>query len=597
MIVPMKKITVLVQGKDASRTVDSLRGLGVVHVENAQPPQGESLRALHDDSALIDTAISILSEEKFVEPAGSVQRESLKDWKFVAKHIVDLSKRLDQLEEYSLLLKNRIAEWRRWGDFDPDDIRRFAKKNIFIRLYQIPQKEIGSLRGSAVVKTIFTAAGLVHCMVITREKIELPFKEVSLPKLGLKKMHARLHEDGRMMKIIQDDICKYKVYRRSLHDVQKNLRKDLEFYEALLGMGKGGALAYLSGFVPVNTVGILKQQAQQQRWGLMIREPSDEDNVPTLLENPRWIKLIKPVLNLLGILPGYRELDVSLLFLVFFSIFFGILIGDAGYGLSYLLLTVWFQKKRAKNFKNKNVFLLFYLLSSCTIIWGILTGTFFGQSWLIKRGIRPLIPELNDPVTMQTVCFFLGALHLSIAHSWRALLKFPSPAALADVGWICVLWAAFFLARTLILGLALPDFVTVLAWSGIALVVFFSSPHKNIFKAIGRGLGSVSFGLNFMSTFTDVVSYVRLFAVGLAAVAIAETTNAMTASLGSGPVAILAAIMIALVGHVLNIVLGPISVLVHGVRLNVLEFSGHAGITWSGIVYNPLKSESDNINS
>jgi len=590
MIVPMKKITVLVQEKDANSAVENLRKLGVVHVEHVQAPQAEAVRILRDDIALIDAALSILSEEKFVKAAGDTPQETPKDWKFTTRHIVDLSKRLDQLKEYSRLLKNRIAEWEHWGDFNPDSIRRLAEKNIFIALYQIPLKELNSIPAGAIVKTIFTSTGLAHCMVISREKIELPFKEVNLPKLGLAKMRERLYEDGRMMEIIQDDICKYTAYRKNLEDVKESLEKELEFNEALFGMGKQGAIAYLAGFAPVDTVGVLKQQAQQEHWGLMIREPSEEDNVPTLLKNPRWITLIKPVLNLLGILPGYRELDVSLPFLVFFSVFFGILIGDAGYGLSYLLLTLWFQKKRASSPKNNSVFLLLYLLSSCAIVWGVLTGTFFGQSWLLKRGIRPLVPQLNDPVTMQGFCFFLGALHLSLAHCWRGLLKLPSLAALADVGWISILWAAFFLARTLILALPLPDFVSVLVWCGIALVILFSSPQRNIFKAIGKGLGSVSFGLNFMSTFTDVVSYIRLFAVGLAGVAIAETTNAMTANLGAGPVAIISAIMITLVGHALNMALGPISVLVHGVRLNVLEFSGHASITWSGVVYKPLKS-------
>jgi V/A-type H+-transporting ATPase subunit I len=590
MIVPMKKIAVLVQEKDANPTLEILRNLGVVHVENTQVPHGEVVNKLLDDIALVDAVLSILSKEKFIKASGSIQQEVPQDWKFVVKHVVALHKRLEQLEEYSRLLKNRISEWQQWGDFDPDAIRSLAGKNIFIRLYQIPVKELDRVFGGVIIKNIFTSAGIAHCMAISRNNIELPFKEFVLPKLGLEKMRSRLYEDARMMEIIQDDICKYMAYRKNIEDIQKNLTKDLEFNEALSGMGKENTVAYLTGFVPVSEVAILKQEAQSERWGLMIREPSEEDNVPTLLKNPRWITLIKPVLNLLGILPGYRELDVSLLFLIFFSIFFGILIGDAGYGLSYLLLTIWFQKKRAASFKNNNVFLLFYLLSSCAIIWGVLTGTFFGQSWLSKRGIAPLIPALNDLVNMQTLCFFLGALHLSLAHSWRALLKFPSVSCLADIGWISVLWAAFFLARTLILGLPLPDFVSILAWSGIALVVFFSSPQRNIFKAIGNGLGSVSFGLNFMSTFTDVVSYVRLFAVGLAAVAIAETTNSMTASLGTGPLAVLGGVMIVVVGHALNIVLGPISVLVHGVRLNVLEFSGHASITWSGMVYKPLKS-------
>lgn len=590
MIVPMKKITVFVQGKDAGNTVETLRGLGVVHVENVQPPAGDPVRVLKDDITLVDSALSVLSEEKFIKAAGNIKREEAKDWKFTVSHIIDLNKRLDQLEEYSRILKNRIAEWEPWGDFDPDALRRLAEKNIFMRLYFIPQKELEKIGPEVMIKVIFTEGGLARCLVVSREKLELPFRELALPKLGLEKMRQRLYEDARMAQIIQDDLCKFMAFRENLTDIRKKLGQELEFNEALSGMGKEGAVTYLTGFVPVYSQAALRDKAKSEGWGILFSDPSPGDNVPTLLKNPALINLMKPVFNLLGILPGYHELDVSPLFLVFFSIFFGILIGDAGYGLSYLLFTAWFHRKRKASAKNNGVFFLFYLLSGCAIVWGVLTGTFFGQSWLAQRGIIPLVPALNDPVFMQTFCFFLGALHLSLGHSWRALLKFPSVTFLADIGWICVLWAAFFLARTLILDLPLPDFVKTLAFAGIALVIFLSSPDKNPFKAILGGLGSASFGLNFMSTFTDVVSYVRLFAVGLAAVAIAETTNAMTANLGTGPIAIMGGIMIALVGHLLNIVLGPISVLVHGVRLNVLEFSSHANITWSGLAYKPLKA-------
>ena len=101
---------------------------------------------------------------------------------------------------------------------------------------------------------------------------------------------------------------------------------------------------------------------------------------------------------------------------------------------------------------------------------------------------------------------------------------------------------------------------------------------------IGGGLGTVA--LSLVNNFTDVVSYVRLFAVGLAGIAISDTVNALATSFGGNP---LVKILILLVGHTINIVLGPMSVLVHGIRLNVLEFSGHAGLSWSGIAYKPLK--------
>jgi len=176
---------------------------------------------------------------------------------------------------------------------------------------------------------------------------------------------------------------------------------------------------------------------------------------------------------------------------------------------------------------------------------------------------------------------------LSLAHAWRGVLKLPSLSALADAGWICVLWTAFFLARTLILSDPFPSWGIDLAGAGVALVVFFTNPQRNIFKAVAAGLGTVA--LSLMNNFTDVVSYVRLFAVGLATVAIAETTNTMAAGLGAGSGAIIAGVIIAGIGHALNIVLGPMSVLVHGVRLNVLEFSSHANVSWSGFAYEPLK--------
>jgi len=319
----------------------------------------------------------------------------------------------------------------------------------------------------------------------------------------------------------------------------------------------------------------------------MITDPAAEDNVPTLLRNPSWVTMIKPVLGLLGLTPGYRELDVSMLFLIFFSIFFGILIGDAGYGLVYILITFGLQKMMKPDAEMKTTLSLFYLLGSCAIIWGILTGTFFGQGWLRTLGFTPLVPQLNDASVMGTFCFLLGALHLSIAHSWRAILKFPSITALADVGYICILWTAFFLARTLILGEAFPPLGIWLVIAGILLVIVFTSPQANVLRGIGEGLGTMA--LSFMNNITDVISYIRLFAVSLASLAVAETTNYLASGFGSGVVALAAGVVIILFGHSLNIVLGLMSVLVHGVRLNVLEFSGHANVTWSGFEFEPLK--------
>lgn len=586
MIVAMKKVYCICQSKDDLDTVSRLRRLGMVHVEHQQLPQGKDITALQEDVSLAGAALDILS--RYCPAREKLVQKDSPDWKVAAVHIVDLEKRLEHLRNYSQQLKNKIADWGQWGDFDPALIEELSRRKIFIRFYQIPANEIDTFAQSGIiVKKIFTSEGIVHCLVISRGKIDIPYKEVTLPKISLSKMRARLSEDQKVEDALEEDLFRQADHFSQISLQREILEKELKFRQVLKGMGQAMNFAYLVGYVPFDACDMLQKTAQEQQWAISIQDPSDEDNVPTFIRNPQWVSLVKPVFGLLGITPGYHELDVSALFLVFFSIFFGILIGDAGYGLVYLCLSVWMQKKMRRNPALDNVFSLFYLLSSCAIIWGALTGTFFGQDWLMKRGFKPLVPLLSDSKFMQSFCFFLGALHLSIAHSWRAALKFPSFAALADLGWICVLWTAFFLARTLILSEVFPFWGIGLVSIGIALVILFTNPQRNMLKAIGEGLGTVA--LSLMNNFTDVVSYVRLFAVGLATVAIAETVNAMAAGLGQGVVAAAAGILIILIGHGLNIILGPMSVLVHGVRLNILEFSGHANVTWSGLKYEPLR--------
>ena len=263
------------------------------------------------------------------------------------------------------------------------------------------------------------------------------------------------------------------------------------------------------------------------------------------------------------------------------------LIGDAGYGAIFFILTLFAQIKLGRRVSGRSLFVLFYILSSAAMLWGVLTGTFFGQAWLSQK-VSPLIPALRDDKNIQALCFLLGAIHLSIAHLWRAVIKLPSVRALAQVGWFIILWGAFFLAKMLVLGDAFPAFGKWFFIAGAALVVFFTDPKKNILKGIGSGLGALL--LNLVNSFTDIVSYIRLFAVGLATVAVADAFNQMAMDIGYG--SILTGIMtsfILLLGHTLNIVLGPMSILVHGVRLNVLEFCSHLDVNWSGFSYKPLK--------
>lgn len=582
MIVPMKKVNIIVQAKDAEGAVKKLRLFGVLHVEHVQEPKSKDISVINDDISAIDEALGILSTIKFSGSGGTGQPPIS-----IAKHIIDSSKRLDRLQEYSRHLKAVINQYSGWGDFDPQKISFLSEKNIFVRLYQIPQKQLKGLSASVSVKIISIIKGVANTVVVSRGKTDFPFKEMPLPKMGIKAMRQRLAEDMQVVKLIQEDIEASACHKSLLLEFKKKLEAQLLFSQAISGMGLTGQISYIAGYMPVNTEQVLAQAAKKEKWGIVISEPGDEDNVPTLVKNPKWVDIVKPVFKLLEIVPGYKELDISPLFLIFLSLFFGMIIGDAGYGAVYFLITLIMQKKLGNKAKDKKVFLLFYVFSSCAILWGVLTGTVFGQEWYINAGFKPLIPVLNDTKFLQAFCFFLGAFHLSLAHLWQAIRKLPSLTALSDAGWICVLWSAFFIAKALILSDPFPYFAKQLLILGVSLVILCTSLQKNILKTVGAGLGAVA--LSLVNNFTDVVSYVRLFAVGLAGVAISDTVNSLAA--GFSGQAEIARILILFLGHTINIVLGPMSVLIHGIRLNVLEFSSHANLSWSGVAYKPLKEE------
>jgi len=590
MIVPMKKVNIVLQAKDASAAVGQLGRLGVLHIEHQRPPVDKDTSIIQDEISLIDQAIGILAEvesdERRIPPDG----KQMNNWQFIARHIIELEKRVQQLEDYRRSLSLSMKEWEEWGDFDPRQIKAFSEKNIFVRLYRIPAKEIKNLPPEAIIKEFGRSGGLVNCAIVSRAEIKIPFKELKLPKFGVKQMQERIREDRRVIGLVKKDLQEHTYFRRHLSEVRSRLLAQFEFQKALAGMGKTGELSYITGYSPGDLTDRLIEGAKQEKWAIMITDPSEDDRVPTLIRNPRWVSMISPIFKLIDITPGYREIDISLWFLLFLSVFFGMLIGDAGYGIVFFILTLFARKKIGKRVKDQSIFTLFYIFSLCAVGWGVLSGTFFGQEWLIAYSIEPLVPALRNNRNLQSICFLIGAIHLTIGHGWRMILKFPSLAALADAGWVSVLWGAFFLARTLILGDAFPVFGKWLVIGGAISIVLFTSPNRNLLKGVGRGFGQLL--LNLVNTFTDLVSYIRLFAVGLATVAVADAFNNMALQVGFNNIfSGLVGALILFVGHTFNIILGPMAVLVHGVRLNVLEFCNHVDVKWSGFSYSPLSIE------
>jgi V/A-type H+-transporting ATPase subunit I len=350
-------------------------------------------------------------------------------------------------------------------------------------------------------------------------------------------------------------------------------------------------VAVLKGFCPAENEAPLREAAAAEGWGMVVEDPASDDPVPTLLRNPKWVSPVKAVFQMIGVIPGYRELDISALFMIFLSIFFAFLIGDAGYGLLFLVISGVVKHKLKNRAEAQPGIHLLMLMSSCTVLWGALTGTWFGITpSVLPAPLQALRPDYltGDPDRVASrimlICFVLGTLHLSIAHVWNFIRKINRWSCLSDLGWLCSTLAMFFAVRYMVLDAAFPPVMGAVLGVGVLLIALSLVLAREFF-------GLVTLVLDVISNFVDIISYVRLYAVGAASFAIANAFNEMAVTAwGSHGVwigGLLAAVTL-FFGHTLNILLGAMGILVHGIRLNTLEFSGHAGVQWGGIHFKPF---------
>jgi vacuolar-type H+-ATPase subunit I/STV1 len=220
------------------------------------------------------------------------------------------------------------------------------------------------------------------------------------------------------------------------------------------------------------------------------------------------------------------------------------------------------------------------------------------ESYLVDRqktehciaNLRALsVDWLRDDDNLMRLCFLIGAIHLTLAHAWVAVLSWNRLTALAELGWIAVTWTIYFGVGHLVLSRPLPTFAGWLFLVGICLIVLFMTPRRALKRDFHK---HIMLPLTLVGNFGDLISYVRLFAVGSATAAIAMAFNEMALGSGiRGPGQAVVASLILLVAHGLNILLCALAVLVHGVRLNTLEFCGQMGIQWNGFPYKPFAKE------
>ncbi len=575
MIVPMKSVMLLCLAKDRESTLDALRELGVLHLAPIRPPESKDLDQARARLAHITRALEALPAVAGRSPTGLSADEVVdKIWSLLGS----LRDQTEELEEYRQE-RRRIEPF---GSFDPQVVRELAAKGIIIKLYRLePGREPPAPEG-AVVQTLRRDKSGVYFAVISRAPVAVDAHEVRMPELALSEIDRRITDIEGLLASTRRALEEHAGDRPAVRELAEQAEDLVRFLEAREGMGATKPLAYLRGYCPVERVDALRAAAAQHGWGLRISEPDAEEPVPTLIRNPGWVRPIQTVFKAIGIVPGYREIDISAAFLLFLSLFFAMIVGDAGYGLLFVGLTWWARRKRPN--APAEPFRLLMVMSVSTVVWGVITGNYFG----IANTPAPLagfkLAWLGDEDNVKRLCFLIGAIHLTVAHLWNAIRVWNSPRALAQLGWIATTWTMYFAACNMVLGYPYPDGVGWMFVAGVALIVLFMTPAREL-KA--EWFNHVMLPLSLVSNFVDVVSYLRLFAVGFASFAVASAFNEMGTS-GSGLLSGLVGALIIFFGHALNITLAAMGVLVHGIRLNTLEFSSHIGMQWTGRPYAPF---------
>lgn len=587
MIVKMKKLTILAMTSDRDAKLEALRDLGVLHIHDVKPPAGENLDSARADYDYAARILDILPDVKHhVSPPGKDDDALNERARAVMDETMTCSQKKNELSEALKKLSNEAKRVETLGNFNPDALKQLSEKGVDITIYSVNSGKIPVVQGDTVVIELARQKKTVYFAVIGAHEPESGWTLFRVPESSLEEIKARIAEIETELISLDTALLRLAKEKNLVQSLYDDIKLNLDFQRTKAGMGEEVGVVYLQGFCPADSLELIKTEASKRGWGLVVEDPGPDDNVPTLIRHPKWVKPIKAVFDVIGILPGYKEVDISAVFLLFFSIFFAMLIGDAGYGLLFLIATL------AAKFKLRDApsypFTLMGILSGGTIVWGVLTGNYFG----VQAG-GPLsklsIDWLNNDNNLMGLCFLIGAIHLTIAHVWNAIKIINTPQALAQVGWILITWTMMFLARFFVLGERMPPAVIVLGCIGLTLVVLFMTPVRRLKAEI---INHAMLGLSVVSNFVDVVSYVRLFAVGMASVMVAQSFNSMALQLGIEKIWTIPFIaLILFAGHALNIVLCALGILVHAVRLNTLEFSNHIGLQWAGIKYNPFRKK------
>ena len=594
----MKKLTFLVYYKEYEQFLERLRELGVVHIFTKSQGVAEN-QELQNRIRLAGRYAAAIKFLQGLNVVADKHEGEAKTGEKALELLTELQNKQQQLAHKRQALEKEIASLEPWGDFEAENIERLRKAGYVVNFYICSEKQFNDEWISDYNATVINKIGSkVYFVTITSDKEtpELEVEYAKLPEKSLSGLKAAVESMISDINNIESNING--LAKKSISDLevaQKKIYSEIEFSKVVL---TGDSLAdnklvLLEGWVPEVKSEDVKSFMDNQGAYYEISAPTPEDNVPILFKNDKFSRLFEPIIRLY-MLPKYNELDLTPFFAPFFMLFFGLCLGDTGYG-AFMVLAVTVYRLMAKNISSgmKPILTLVQILGASTMVCGLLTGTCFGFNLYDIQ--LPFLQKMKETIALDNQQMFnlsliLGGIQIIFGMMLKAVnqtIQLGFKYAVGTIGWIFViLSSAIAFAGAMEMGGTVHMVFVVV---GLLMAYLYNSPGKNVFVNIGLGLwDSYNMATGLLG---DILSYVRLFALGLSGGILASVFNSLASGMSpdnviAGPIVM---VLIFVIGHSINIFMNVLGAMVHPMRLTFVEFFKNSGYEGGGKEYSPFK--------
>ena len=606
MIAKMKKLTFLIYHKEYDTFLKEIQELGVLHVETSQegfiepsPQLEEKMRQTAHLHEVIEqlTAYNVPVDTSVGKAAGAEE--------YISK-IDGLNNALHAHELTIQKLKKEADALAPWGEFSPEDVNRLKTVGYEMNLYICPKKDFrAEWEEQYNAMPVNEAKGRLYFVTVTPvgAQPDVDAELVRCPQTSLSGLEQQIQSEEQACRQIQDELLAMaRLHLQDLRQLDNEWRSSLAFDQVVLGTthAAGDKLMVLQGWIPADKEAALTSFLSGKDVYYECRNATKADNAPILLKNNAFTRMYEVLTGMYG-MPEYGEFDPTPLIAPFFTLFFAFCMGDSGYGLVLIALGFFLKHKLSKSLAG--MMNLVITLGIATTVVGAILGTFFGVSlfdvslpgWMKQFMIVGKIGETSYDKQM-LLALIIGAVHICIAMTVKAIcstVRYGFKESLSNWGWL-LLVVGFVCTGGLSFMKVISEEVTTTAFiviGGISAIGIYllNNIHRNVFVNIGAGLWdtyNMATGL-----LGDVLSYIRLYALGLAGGMLGGVFNQlafMVQDAAGGIAGIIFCTLILVFGHTLNIAMSCLSASVHPLRLTFVEYFKNSGYEGKGEAYKPF---------